>query len=72
MEEVIKMMRDKVLKTKKGCSWIEINNMVHTFYVQDRSHPQSKEIYTMLESLTRKMKLARYTPTPSSVLGDVE
>ena len=33
VEEVIKMMKDRVLKTKKGCSWIEINNKVHTFYV---------------------------------------
>ena len=66
------MMKDRVLKTKKGGNWIEINNKVHTFYVRDRSHPQLEEIYAMLESLTRKMKLARYTPTPSLVLGDVE
>ena len=33
VEEVIKMMKDRVLKTNKGCSWIKINNKVHTFYV---------------------------------------
>lgn len=72
VEEVRKLMKDRGLKPKQGCSWIEINNKVHTFYVRDRSHPQSEEIYAMLESLTRKMKLAGYTPTPSSVLGDLE
>jgi pentatricopeptide repeat protein len=72
VEEVRKLMKDRGLKTKQGCSWIEINNKVHTFHVRDRSHPQSEEIYAMLESLMRKMKLAGYMPTPSSMLGDME
>eukprot|EP01018_Ginkgo_biloba_P036819 Gb_28171 [translate_table: standard] len=39
IEKVRKMMKDRMVKKKPGCSWIEVNKQVHTFLVGDRSHP---------------------------------
>ncbi|KAH9305503.1 hypothetical protein KI387_009907, partial [Taxus chinensis] len=51
-----KLMSERGLKKEPGCSVIELKNRVHSFLVGDRSHPQSDEIYAMLDSLDRLMK----------------
>eukprot|EP01018_Ginkgo_biloba_P034602 Gb_21765 [translate_table: standard] len=66
------MMKDKALKWRPGCSWIEVRNEVHTFLAGDRSHPQREKIYAMLESLGRQMKEAGYVPDVNFVMHDVE
>ncbi|XP_059066767.1 pentatricopeptide repeat-containing protein At3g12770-like isoform X2 [Cryptomeria japonica] len=65
------MMKNRGLKTKRGCTLIEINHRVHSFIADDRSHPQSDEIYAALESLARQMKDVGYVPNTSLVLHDV-
>ncbi|KAH7855752.1 hypothetical protein Vadar_028438 [Vaccinium darrowii] len=52
-----KMMMRKILrclevKKDPGCSWIELNNRVHVFSVEDRNHPHCNLIYSTLEHLT--------------------
>ncbi|XP_057871239.2 pentatricopeptide repeat-containing protein At3g49710 [Cryptomeria japonica] len=70
---VRRMMKDKGVKKKPGCSWIEINKKVHAFVAGDRSHPQMKEIYATLEILASKLKEAGYVPdTRFSLLHDTE
>jgi pentatricopeptide repeat protein len=64
-------MKEKGLKRKPGCSWIELKNKVHTFFVSDRSHPEMERIYAMLESLSVQMKEGGYVPDTSFVLHDV-
>ena len=66
------MMIDQGLKNPLGCSWIELNNKVHAFHVGDRSHPQSKKIYELFETLGEKMQVARYVPNINFVLHDVK
>ncbi|KAK7349635.1 hypothetical protein VNO77_07153 [Canavalia gladiata] len=44
-------MKEKHLKKIPGCSWIELGGIVHQFSVQDRTHPQVTEIYSLLSSL---------------------
>eukprot|EP01018_Ginkgo_biloba_P022914 Gb_33051 [translate_table: standard] len=66
------MMKERGVKKQPGCSWIEINNNVHTFVIGDRSHPQSEIIYATLESLADQMKEAGYVPDMNFVLHDVE
>nr|AKH05179.1 chlororespiratory reduction 4 [Francoa sonchifolia] len=52
------MMKEKNLKKIPGCSWIELEGTVHEFFVQDKSHPEGTEIYSMLDSLwTPKSKI---------------
>ncbi|KAJ6842864.1 pentatricopeptide repeat-containing protein ELI1, chloroplastic-like [Iris pallida] len=62
----LKMRENRVVKTP-GCSWIEVDNTVHEFFVGDRSHPQSDKIYSMISSLGPRMKLAGYVPNTSVV-----
>lgn len=66
------MMKDRAVKKTPGYSCTEVNNRVHAFVMGDRSHPQSKEIYEMLETLERKMEAVGYVPDTNFVLHDVE
>jgi len=66
------IMKDGQLKKTPGCSVIELDNTVHAFYVGDRSHPQSENIYAMLDTLSELMKEAGYVPYTDFVLHDVE
>ncbi|KAK9143805.1 hypothetical protein Syun_013205 [Stephania yunnanensis] len=44
---VRKMMRDNCSNKVPGCSWIENGGSVHTFLSGDKSHQQTKTIYTI-------------------------
>ncbi|KAI3944464.1 hypothetical protein MKW98_006625 [Papaver atlanticum] len=54
---VRRSMKDKGIRKKPGCSWIEVDNVVHKFFAGDDSHPFSKDIYAKLEELSEKLKL---------------
>lgn len=43
------MMRKKNLTKVPGCSWIELEGVVHEFLVRDKSHPHVSEIYSVLD-----------------------
>ncbi|KAK6285501.1 hypothetical protein POUND7_011680 [Theobroma cacao] len=45
-------MKERNLKKIPGCSWIELEGTVHEFFVQDKSHPQVMEIYSLLGSFS--------------------
>jgi pentatricopeptide repeat protein len=57
-----KLMRDRGVKKKPGCSWMEVNKRIHVFVAEDSSHPMIKEIHQYLEEMLRKMKQAGYVP----------
>eukprot|EP01018_Ginkgo_biloba_P033989 Gb_34779 [translate_table: standard] len=70
--KVRKMMKVRGVIKKPGCTWIEVKNRVHSFVAEDRSHPQTEEIYATLERLAGLMKAAGYVPNTNFVLHDVE
>eukprot|EP01018_Ginkgo_biloba_P008638 Gb_28775 [translate_table: standard] len=72
IEKVRKIMKDRKVKKMPGCSWIEVNNKMYTFFLGDRSHPQTPKIYAELERLLAQMKEAGYVPDTNFVLHDVE
>eukprot|EP01018_Ginkgo_biloba_P031739 Gb_11664 [translate_table: standard] len=72
IERVRKMMKDRGVKKKPGCSWIEVDKQVHAFLVGDRSHPQTEKIYAKLETLAGRMKEAGYATNTRFALNDVE
>ncbi|KAM0934720.1 putative tetratricopeptide-like helical domain superfamily [Dioscorea sansibarensis] len=45
------MMKDRDFRKIPGCSWIEVDGIVHEFVVGDKSHPQAQQIYTILLNL---------------------
>eukprot|EP01018_Ginkgo_biloba_P026036 Gb_14323 [translate_table: standard] len=67
-----RMIKEKGLKQRPGCSWIVVKNKVHTFIAGVKSHPQSEEIYATWESMVSKMSKAGYVPDTNFVLHDVE
>jgi pentatricopeptide repeat protein len=70
--KVRKMMKYRGIKKIPGYSLIEVNNRVHTFIVEDRSHPQSEKIYATLETLSGEMEEAGYVPNTNFVLHNVD
>lgn len=59
---VRKLMRDKGVRKKPGCSWIEVKKRVHYFVAEDSSHPMIKEIHSYLAEMLMKIKRAGYVP----------
>ncbi|RWV95581.1 hypothetical protein GW17_00041784 [Ensete ventricosum] len=55
-------MKDRGVRKKPGCSWIELEKKIHVFVADDVTHPRIKDIYQFLEEMSKKMKLAGYVP----------
>ncbi|XP_051148974.1 putative pentatricopeptide repeat-containing protein At3g13770, mitochondrial [Andrographis paniculata] len=66
------MMKQKAVTKAPGKSWIEVGQMLHTFYSNDRSHPRKEEIVQKVMEILDKVKAAGYNPDVSSVLHDVD
>ncbi len=60
------------MKRQSGRTWIEVNNEVHTFVVDDQDHPLMIEIHAELQRLSGLMHDAGYVPSMKFVLHDVE
>lgn len=72
VEKLRKVMIKRGANKIQGFSLIELNNSIHRFGVQDRSHPQSELIYSLLEELTVSMKRLGYVPLTDFALHDIE
>lgn len=59
---VRKLMTDKGVTKEPGCSSIEIDGIAHEFFAGDTSHPQTKQIYGVLDLIDEKLKSRGYTP----------
>eukprot|EP01018_Ginkgo_biloba_P015301 Gb_10775 [translate_table: standard] len=70
--KVRKLMKERGLRKRPGCSWIEVNNRVYEFIVGDTLHSESEKIYATLESLAGQIRLAGYVPDKNFALHDVE
>jgi len=71
-ENVERQRKERGAKKQLGRTWIEVNNEVHTFVVQDQDHPQMIEIHAELQRLSGLMHNAGYVPCTELVLDDVE
>ncbi|XP_052486626.1 pentatricopeptide repeat-containing protein At5g48910 isoform X1 [Gossypium raimondii] len=69
---VRKLMKNRGVKKKPGCSSIMVDGVIHEFVAGDDSHSQANEISDMWEKLLDYMKLKGYKPDTSVVLLDVE
>ncbi|XP_004289150.1 PREDICTED: putative pentatricopeptide repeat-containing protein At3g11460 [Fragaria vesca subsp. vesca] len=72
VERVRAMVRKKGLKKPPGCTFVELDKMVHRFLVGDKSHPQTEDIYAKLRDLNLRLREVGYKPDTTSVLYDVE
>lgn len=55
-----------------GFSMVEVSRNLHKFVSQDKSHPQSYEVYEMLHQIGWQLRFAGYSPDTSQVLFDVD
>ncbi|XP_010499119.1 PREDICTED: pentatricopeptide repeat-containing protein At1g25360-like [Camelina sativa] len=69
---VRKLMRDRGVKKEVACSWIEVETQVHTFLVDDTSHPEAEAVYNYLQELGKEMRRLGFVPDTSFVLHDIE
>ncbi|KAL1346673.1 hypothetical protein HN51_020264 [Arachis hypogaea] len=71
-EKVRLTLNEKGMQKLPGCSWVEVDGVVHEFLVGDTSHPMSQKIYEKLESLFKELREVGYSPTTEFVLFDIE
>lgn len=69
---VRKLMTSRGLRKTLGCSWVNVNGVIHEFVAGDESHPQSQEIFVTWDKLLVNMRLKGYVPDTSVVLLDME
>ncbi|KAK2966280.1 hypothetical protein RJ640_018091 [Escallonia rubra] len=65
-------LNDVGMKKVPGCTSIEVDSVVHEFLVSDKTHPQSKDIYKMLDEIDGLLEMAGHVPDTSEVLYDVD
>lgn len=66
------LMKHTGIKKRPGCSWVQGRKGTATFFVGDRSHPHSRQIYEILADLIERIKALGYVPQTSFVLHDVD
>ncbi|CAK7324859.1 unnamed protein product [Dovyalis caffra] len=66
------LMKNTGTKKRPGCSWVQGKKGTATFYVADKTHPQSKQIYEILRGLIQRIKVLGYVPETSFALHDVD
>lgn len=71
-ENIRSVMKQRGIVKVRGCSWIEVNGVVHEFLVGDTYHPMSDNIYAKLNELARDLREVGYVPTTEFVLFDIE
>ncbi|XP_062078886.1 pentatricopeptide repeat-containing protein At4g21300 [Humulus lupulus] len=56
------LMKERGVQKVPGYSWIDINNITHMFVAADGSHPDSAEIYSLLNNLLQELRREGYVP----------
>ncbi|KAK7827689.1 pentatricopeptide repeat-containing protein [Quercus suber] len=59
---VRKLMTDKGVTKEPGCTSIEIDGISHEFFAGDTSHPQTKEIYQVLDVIEERLESVGHAP----------
>ncbi|KAI3424531.1 DYW_deaminase domain-containing protein [Psidium guajava] len=65
-------LNDEGMKKVPGSTSIEVDSVVHEFLVGDKTHPQSKDIYMMLDEIDRLLEMAGFVPDTTEVLYDMD
>jgi pentatricopeptide repeat protein len=68
---VQQQMLERGVKTQLERTWIEVNNEVYTFVLDDQQHPQMTEIFAELTRLSRLMKNVGYLPDTKFMPHDI-
>ncbi|KAA8542639.1 hypothetical protein F0562_023862 [Nyssa sinensis] len=69
--ELRELMGERKNESNPGCSWIEVNGVVHEFRVADQLHPQIVEIRHKLSEVLRRISLRGYIANTMQVSFDL-
>ncbi|KAG0564182.1 hypothetical protein KC19_8G089900 [Ceratodon purpureus] len=69
--KIRRVMEGRGVKKQPGRSWIEVNNTIHEFVADDRSHPETENIYAELRRLSTQMQEAGHDPDTQFVLHEM-
>ncbi|XP_058082773.1 pentatricopeptide repeat-containing protein At5g15340, mitochondrial [Magnolia sinica] len=61
-----KMLKSRGIRKVPGMSFIHVGGQVHRFTAGDKMHPQTQDVYSMLDEITRRLRLAGYVPNNCS------
>ncbi|KAL4204998.1 hypothetical protein AMTRI_Chr01g112490 [Amborella trichopoda] len=70
--EVRKLMKKRGVRKCPGCSVIEVNGVIHEFFMSDKSDHRALELKPMLDEMVQRIKAAGYVPNTSQVLLDID
>lgn len=56
------LMKERGVAKEIGNSFIEINGKLQSFRVEDLSHPRSREIFSVVDELDRRMNDSEFAP----------
>ncbi|KAI3455866.1 hypothetical protein Pfo_012529 [Paulownia fortunei] len=62
VDQIRNIMKERGVQKIPGYSWIEVNNSSHVFGAADKSHPQSSQIYLLLNNLLVELQDQGYAP----------
>ncbi|XP_043700411.1 pentatricopeptide repeat-containing protein At5g15340, mitochondrial [Telopea speciosissima] len=60
------VLKKRGIRKVPGISSIHVNAQVHQFTSGDKSHPRTQEIYSMLDVMIQRLRLAGYVPNTAS------
>lgn len=60
--QIRKLMKEKGVKKKPGCSWIDVDGTIHEFTAFDTSHSESISLNEMMDSFIVQLTVAAYAP----------
>lgn len=64
-------MKRKGVRKGSGKSWVETGGLIHHFKSGDHSHPETVEIYKVLERLISRTRVEGFIPSTELVLMDI-
>ncbi|CAK7349449.1 unnamed protein product [Dovyalis caffra] len=65
-------MKDMDIRKDPGCSWIELDGVIHEFLVEDDFHPRAEGIHSMLEEISNQLRSVGYRPNTTQVLLNMD
>lgn len=70
-EAVRYAMNKKRVNKSIGKSWVELKGVIHHFKAGDRAHPETEEIYRVLQALIHRCRMEGYVSSRDLVVMDV-
>ncbi|XP_015696460.2 pentatricopeptide repeat-containing protein At5g66520-like [Oryza brachyantha] len=72
VQEVRSSMKEHGIHKPPGSSVVELDGVVYEFFSGDHSHPQSDQIYAMLDEIGKTLSLKGHKPATKGVTFDID